>query len=111
MINLPNRCQRLISRAEWHTVRLKGASGESEGLRRYDKENLLWQSTVAIRSDPVGSLRIWVCAGAYSLSSFCGDQVETESGVEYQLVVRRHRNGRPVGCKFEVGNGKVEIGE
>ena len=28
MINLPNRCQRLISRAEWHTVRLKGASGE-----------------------------------------------------------------------------------
>ena len=56
MINLPNRCQRLISRAEWHTVRLKGASGESEGLRRYDKENLLWQFTVAIRSDPVGSL-------------------------------------------------------
>ena len=55
MINLPNRCQRLISRAEWHIVRLKGASGESEGLRRYDKENLLWQSTVAIRSDPVGS--------------------------------------------------------
>ena len=37
-INLTNRCQRLISRAEWHTVRLKGASGESEGLRRYDKE-------------------------------------------------------------------------
>ena len=32
-INLTNRCQRLISRAEWHTVRLKGASGESEGLR------------------------------------------------------------------------------
>ena len=55
MINLPNRCQRLIGRSEGHTVRLKGASGESEGLRRYDKENLLWQSTVAIRSDPVGS--------------------------------------------------------
>ena len=35
------------------------------------------------------ALRIWVCAGAYSLSSFCGDQVETESGVEYQLDVRR----------------------
>ena len=32
-----------------------GVSGESKGLRRYDKENLLWQSTVAIRSDPVGS--------------------------------------------------------
>jgi hypothetical protein len=24
-------------------------------LRRYDKENLLWQFTVAIRSDPAGS--------------------------------------------------------
>ena len=34
---------------------MKGASGESKGLRRYDKENLLWQFTVAIRSDPVGS--------------------------------------------------------
>lgn len=40
------------------------------------------------------ALRIWVCAGAYSSFSFCGDQVETESGVEYQLDVRRHRNGR-----------------
>ena len=37
------------------TARLKGASGESKGSRRYDKENLLWQFTVAIRSDPVGS--------------------------------------------------------
>ena len=55
MINLPDRCQRLISRAEWHTARLKGAGGESKGSRRYDKENLLWQFTVAIRSDPVGS--------------------------------------------------------
>ena len=26
------------------------AGGESKGLRRYDKENLLWQFTVAIRS-------------------------------------------------------------
>ncbi len=33
---------------------MKGASGESNGSRRYDKENLLWQSTVAIKSDPVG---------------------------------------------------------
>ena len=33
---------------------MKGASCESKGLRRYDKENLLWQSTVAIRSDPAG---------------------------------------------------------
>ena len=54
-INLTNRCQRLISRAEWPIARVKGASGESKGLRCYDKENLLWQFTVAIRSDPVGS--------------------------------------------------------
>ena len=31
------------------------AGGESKGSRRYDKENILWQSTVAIKSDPVGS--------------------------------------------------------
>ena len=31
------------------------AGAESKGSRRYDKENLLWQSTVAIRSDPVGN--------------------------------------------------------
>ena len=34
---------------------MKGAGGESKGSRRYDKENLLWQFTVAIRSDRVGS--------------------------------------------------------
>ena len=34
------------------------ASGESKGSRRYDKENLLWQSTVAIRSDPVAPVRL-----------------------------------------------------
>ena len=33
-----------------------GVSGESKGSRLYDKENLLWQFTVAIRSDPVGSV-------------------------------------------------------
>lgn len=27
----------------------------SRGARRYDKEYLLWQSTVAIKSDPVGT--------------------------------------------------------
>ena len=38
-----------------------GVSGESKGLRRYDKENLLWQFTVAIRPDPVGS----ICGGVW----------------------------------------------
>ena len=35
------------------------ASGESKGSRRYDKENLLWQFTVAIKSYPVGSVIWW----------------------------------------------------
>ena len=64
MINLPNRCQRLISRAEWHTVRLKGASGESEGLRRYDKENLLWQSGLTLLVPCVFPFRGF-CHGAH----------------------------------------------
>ena len=53
------------------TARWNGASGESKGLRRYDKENLLWQFTVATMSDPVGSVAVRprnefandVCAG------------------------------------------------
>ena len=57
MINLPDRCQRLIGRVA-HRAFEGGAGGESKGLRRYDKENLLWQFTVAIRSDPVGSCDI-----------------------------------------------------
>ena len=39
------------------------ASGESKRLRRYDKENLLWQSTVAIKSAPVGSHPPWIRGG------------------------------------------------
>ena len=34
------------------TARLNGVSYESEESRRYDKENLLWQFTVATMSDP-----------------------------------------------------------
>ena len=51
-INLPNRCYHLISRVAHRAF--EGASCESKGSRRYDKENLMWQFTVAIRSDPVG---------------------------------------------------------
>ena len=36
------------------TARLNGVSYESEESRRYDKENLLWQFTVAIKSDHAG---------------------------------------------------------
>ena len=38
------------------TARLNGVSYESEESRRYDKENLLWQFTVATMSDPAVSI-------------------------------------------------------
>ena len=47
------------------------AGAESKGSRRYDKENILWQSTVAIKSDPVGSGM--VCAdGVYEKGTVNG---------------------------------------
>jgi len=56
------------------------AGTESKGSRRYDKESLLWQFTVAIRSDPVG-LRIdegWQAANrkdraAMTRKTYCGN--------------------------------------
>ena len=60
-IKLTKRCQRLISRAEWHTVRLKGASGESEGLRTTMTRktycgNLLWQSGLTLLAQKGGKV-------------------------------------------------------
>ena len=72
MINLPNRCQRLISRAEWHTVRLKGASGESEGLRRYDKENLLWQSGLTLLVPSEEYRRIFFMCNLFATRVYTG---------------------------------------
>ena len=40
----------------------------SRGARRYDKEYLLWQSTVAIKSDPVGT-------GENEIDLVCDDSV------------------------------------
>ena len=45
------------------------AGAESKGARRYDKENLLWQSTVAIKSDPVGSLPTLSMAERFAIIS------------------------------------------
>ena len=53
--------------------------GESKGLRRYDKENLLWQSTVAIKSDPVGS-------GDIPKSAMGMSWRESRSGAGHELV-------------------------
>ena len=49
------RRERDIQAGTCHHLVARVAKGESKGARRYDKENLLWQFTVAIRSDPVGS--------------------------------------------------------
>ena len=53
-ISLPNRCYHLISRVAHRALEFGGLQAANR-KGRYDKENLLWQSTVAIRSDPVGS--------------------------------------------------------
>ena len=49
------RRERDIQAGACHHLVARVAKGESKGVRRYDKESLLWQFTVAIRSDPVGS--------------------------------------------------------
>ena len=47
------RRERDIQAGTCHHLVARVAKGESKGVRRYDKESLLWQSTVAIKSDPV----------------------------------------------------------
>jgi hypothetical protein len=51
-INLPNRCYHLISRVAHRALEFGGLQAANR-KGRYDKEKLLWQFTVAIRS--VGS--------------------------------------------------------
>ena len=63
---------------------MKGASCESKGLRRYDKENLLWQSTVAIRSDPVGFQHGWEWNGRKLVqTSVCPTATRPKSNCEF----------------------------
>ena len=56
------------------------ASGESKRLRRYDKENLLWQSTVAIKSVGPRHDEGWRAPNrkgraAMTRKTYCGNQV------------------------------------
>ena len=53
------RRERVIQAGTCHHLVARVAKGESKGARRYDNENLLWQSTVAIKSDPVGFRTRW----------------------------------------------------
>ena len=48
------RRERVVQAGTCHHLVARVAKGESKGARRYDKESLLWQSTVAVKSDPVG---------------------------------------------------------
>ena len=50
-IKLPNRCYHLISRVAHRALEFGGLQAANR-KGRYDKEELLWQFTVAIRSDP-----------------------------------------------------------
>ena len=47
------RRERDIQAGTCHHLVARVAKGESKGLRRYDKESILWQPTVAVKSDPV----------------------------------------------------------
>ena len=53
-INLPNRRYHLIGRVAHRAFEFEGLQAANR-KGRYDKEKLLWQFTVAIRSGPVGS--------------------------------------------------------
>ena len=55
-IDLPNRCYHLISRVAHRALEFGGLQAANR-KGRYDKEKLLWQFTVAIKSDPVGSAK------------------------------------------------------
>ncbi len=55
-IDLPNRCYHLISRVAHRALEFGGLQAANR-KGRYDKEKRLWQFTVAIKSDPVGSAK------------------------------------------------------
>jgi len=56
-IDLLNRCYHLISRVAHRELEFGGLQAANR-KGRYDKEKLLWQFTVAIKSDPVGSPKV-----------------------------------------------------
>ena len=75
------------------------ASGESKGSRRYDKENLLWQSTVAIKSDPV------------ALADQSGISIIPIGPMTNWMSLRAALQFvcEQTGCVYEAGDGTVRI--
>ena len=69
------------------TAHWNGVSYESEGSRLYDKENLLWQFTVAIWSDPavpiysIVPVKIVALDQIVGVWSFLVVKVEQDAGV------------------------------
>ena len=78
------RRERVIQGGTCHHLVARVAKGESKGLRRYDKENLLWQSTVALKSDPVGSQKEW--SAGISTSVINGIDLEMQYDTEVWCV-------------------------
>jgi hypothetical protein len=85
----------------------------SRGLRRYDTEYLLWQSTVVIKSDPVGFV-----SGTWTLTS--GDavvgvrhyspRVTVETLVNGEWVAGRTMNRSAYTVdKAAIGDGRIRI--
>ena len=83
-MNLPSRCCHLISRVAHRAYFLdedelqRRARSESEGLRRYDKENLLWQFTVAIKL-----LTMLVPSSRRGGGGGCGGEVRRDAGLRW----------------------------
>ena len=78
------------------------ASGESKGSHRYDKENILWQSTVAIKSDPVapwGNCWEWTSTmrgeGLSGVKGGAFDSKRTECRTEARTESRKSSAGYP----------------
>ena len=65
-INLPNRCCHLISRVARRAFEFEGLQA-ANWKGRYDKEKLLWQFTVAIKSfDLLGLVCVALGLAAYA---------------------------------------------
>ena len=56
-------------------------------MRRYDKENLLWQSTVVIKSDPVGSC--WFSVAFLAIVAFVALLTANSFGMCMGLAIER----------------------
>ena len=90
-INLPNRCCHLISRVARRAFEFEGLQAANR-KGRYDREKLLWQFTVAIKSDPVGTT---VATGGDSATGKAYVEVDLETTAFKSTVAREVAEDTP----------------